>query len=376
MIDFNLGGIGNILIFVAVLSILVFVHELGHFLAARLFKIHVEEFGLGFPPRAVGFVRDRDGKWRTFFGQAVPGPDVLGGPRTIYSLNWLPIGGFIRPAGEDNPQVTGGLASASKIARISVLAAGALFNLVFAFLVFTIGFRLGWPDRVLVDSVVAGAPAETSGLAAGDILFTANGADIHYPQQLTDIVYSHLGQPIDLLVERAGEPIAVTVTPRTTWPSNEGPMGIAMGRAMVTDYTWPEALSRAGREIVFQFEELIHLPGRLMRNEIPLAAARPIGFVGMNDLTRVAVETAQEINAWYPVLQLVGLISVALATTNLLPLPALDGGRIMFVLIEAVRGRRIDPAREGFVHMIGMAMLLMLMAVITYQDIVNPILPR
>lgn len=376
MIDFNLGDFGNILIFILVLSVLVFVHELGHFLAARLFKIHVEEFGLGFPPRAVGFVRDRDNQWRTFFGQAVPSPEQLGGPRTIYSLNWLPIGGFIRPAGEDNPQVPGGLASASKLARICVLAAGATFNLIFALVIFTVGFRLGWPDRVLVDSVVAGTPAETSGLVAGDILLTGNGADIHYPQQLTEIVYSHLGQPIELEVERAGQLTTVTVTPRTTWPSDEGPMGIAMGRAMITDYTWPEALSRAGREIVFQFEELIHLPGRLMRSEIPLAAARPIGFVGMNDLTRVAVETAQEINAWYPVLQLVGLISVALATTNLLPLPALDGGRIVFVLIEAIRGRRVDPAREGFVHMIGMAMLLMLMVVITYQDIVNPIIPR
>jgi regulator of sigma E protease len=98
--------------------------------------------------------------------------------------------------------------------------------------------------------------------------------------------------------------------------------------------------------------------------------------VGLNDLTHEAVVTAQEINQWFPIIQLVGLVSVALATTNLLPLPALDGGRIMFVLLEAVRGRRIDPAREGMVHLVGMVMLLLLMVVITYQDIFNPIIPR
>jgi regulator of sigma E protease len=98
--------------------------------------------------------------------------------------------------------------------------------------------------------------------------------------------------------------------------------------------------------------------------------------VCLNDLTRLAVNTAQETRQTFPIFQLVGVISIALGMTNLLPLPALDGGRILFVLIEAVRGRRIDPAREGMVHLVGMAMLLALMALITYQDIFNPIIPR
>jgi regulator of sigma E protease len=122
--------------------------------------------------------------------------------------------------------------------------------------------------------------------------------------------------------------------------------------------------------------ELIHLPGRILRNEESLETARPCGPVCLNDLTRLAVNTAQETRQTFPIFQLVGVISIALGMTNLLPLPALDGGRILFVLIEAVRGRRIDPAREGMVHLVGMAMLLALMALITYQDIFNPILPR
>jgi regulator of sigma E protease len=153
-------------------------------------------------------------------------------------------------------------------------------------------------------------------------------------------------------------------------------MGIAMGMAMVTDYSWPQAAVRAAQEIGFQFEEVLSLPGRLLRREVPIEMARPIGFVGMNDLTRAAVDAAQRINQIYPVLQLVGLISVALALTNLLPLPALDGGRILFVLLEAIRGRRVDPAREGLVHLVGMMLLIALMVVVTYQDIVNPIFPR
>lgn len=378
MLDFNFSGLGSVALFILVLSVLVFVHELGHFLAARFFKIHIEEFAIGFPPRAIGAVHDKNNRLKFFFGQNIPSAEELGGPKTIYSLNWLPIGGFVRPAGEDNPAITGGLASASKTARLVVLAAGSTFNLLFAVLVFTVGFRLGWPDRVQISEVVANSPAAVGGMRADDILLTVQGTEIHYPQQVSQAVYARLGLPVEITVDRGGQTVALIVTPRTLeqTPEGQGPMGISMSRSMVTNYSWPQAFSRALREIAFQFEEMAALPGRLIRGEMPLAAARPIGIVGMNDLTAMAVETAVEINQWFPVIQLIGLISVALGLTNLLPLPALDGGRILFVLIEAIRGRRVDPAREGFVHMIGMVILLGLMVIITYQDIVNPLIPR
>jgi regulator of sigma E protease len=374
--DFTFNGIGSFVIFLAVLNTLVFVHELGHFLTARLFKIHVEEFALGFPPRLVGLVRDREQRWRVFFGPKAPSAEELGGPRTIYSLNLLPIGGFVRPKGEDDPLITGGLASAPKRARIIVLAAGSAFNLLFAFLVFIVGFRVGWPDRVTITETVPGSPAQVVGLQAQDVILRADGVDVHYPQQITQVVYAHLGQSFELVVQRGEQEIAFTATPRREWPEGQGPLGIGMSRTMVTDYTWPQAALRAAQEIGYHFQEVVALPGRLIRREVSLTEARPIGFVGMNDLTRAAVTTAQEINQIFPVLQLVGLISVALALTNLLPLPALDGGRILFVLIEAIRGRRVDPMREGLVHLAGMVFLLALMVVITYQDIVNPIFPR
>ncbi len=372
----DLTSLGSLLLFLFLLSVLVFVHELGHYLTARHFKIHVEEFAIGFPPRLVGFVRGKDNRWRWFFGQPAPSAAELGGPRTIYSLNAIPVGGFVRPAGEDDATVPGGLASAPKHARVIVLAGGAAFNLIFAYLIFIMGFRLGWPDRVYIAEVNASSPAEAVGLQTDDTILRINGEEIHYAQQVVQATFSHLGKPVKVVVERKGQTTAVTITPRTQWPEDQGPMGIRMGQTLVTDYSWPQALRRGATEMLYQLEELIHLPGRLLRQEIPLAAARPCGPVCMNDLTREAVVASQEVNEWFPIIQLVGLISIALGVTNLLPLPALDGGRIVFVLIEAVRGRRLDPAREGMVHAIGLVMLLTLMAVITYQDIVNPIIPR
>ncbi len=153
-------------------------------------------------------------------------------------------------------------------------------------------------------------------------------------------------------------------------------MGIEMGQGLVTNYTWPQSVMRAGQEIYLQFDQLIHLPGQLLRREIPVEVARPVGLVGMYDLTRTVVQVSEQVNALFPIFKLIGAISVALAITNLLPLPALDGGRIVFVLIEAIRGRRVDPAQEGMIHMAGLLVLLILMVVITYQDIFYPIVPR
>jgi len=194
---------------------------------------------------------------------------------------------------------------------------------------------------------------------------------------LSVYIRSHLGQPIQLQVERGAERLTLTVTPRTTWPEGQGPTGIVLDRPFqVVRHSLPSAVYRAAEEMGGQFMALILFPGMILRGEISLSEARPIGPVGLNDLTYQAVDEVKRTGEGFPLIQLIGLLSVALATTNLLPLPALDGGRILFVLIEAVRGRRVDPTREAVVHGIGMILLLTLMAFITYQDIVNPVFPR
>lgn len=372
-------------IFLLVLSLLVFVHELGHFLAARWVGVPVEEFGIGFPPRLLSVVHNPEGKWQVFFGPKAPkfnnGP---GGVSTVYSLNALPLGGFVRPAGEEDPTVPGGFSSASKRARIIVLAAGPVFNLIFAFVVFTSGFMLGWPesqaDKVNVSIVVEGGPADVAGLQPKDILVRVGDQTITTYQQVSDYIRGHLGEPILFVVERGGQQLELTITPRTEWPEGQGPTGIVLGTPyVVTRYSFPQAAARSAQEMYAQFDALIHLPGFIIRQvqqQAPLDAARPCGPKCLYDVTDAAIVTAQREQAAFPIVQLIGLVSVALALTNLLPIPALDGGRILFVLIEAIRGRRMDPMREAMVNMVSMMLLLGLMAAITINDFINPIIPR
>ena len=364
--------------FLLILNLLVFVHELGHFLASRWVGVPVEEFALGFPPRLIGVVRDEHDQWRWFFGSKTP---KLSEPRTIYSLNLLPIGGFVRPRGEEDPNVLGGFSSAPKRARLAVLFAGPLFNLIFAFAVFTAAFMVGWPeeqtDRVMIAALVEDGPAASAGVQVDDVLLQIDTQTITTFDQTSEYIRSHLGQPVTFVVERAGEQLSLTVTPRTEWPEGQGPTGIQLGHPSVpVRYGLPTALTRSAQEIYKQIDQLIHLPGQIVAGQISAEAARPCGPVCLNDLTRWVVSKAIERQNFTLIIQFIGLISVALGTTNLLPIPALDGGRILFVLIEAVRGRRLPPEREAMVNMVSMLLLLAFMAFITYQDVVNPLVPR
>lgn len=337
--------------FVIVLGLLILAHEAGHFLVAKRLGVIVEEFGLGFPPRLKKLFEHNG---------------------TVYSLNWIPLGGFVRPRGENDPSLPGGLASAPKRVRIAILAAGSLTNLLIGFLVFVAAFRVG-STLVAVAGVSPETPAATAGLQTGDVIVQAGDTSIYYLTDLQDYVHQHLGQPIVLTVRRADATLDVTVTPRTPeqTPDDQGPLGIELGPRLGPGYSWAGAVGRAGREVVYQVQQLVLLPGRLLEGQVQPAEVRPIGPVGLYQVTGVVVDIARETNDWFLVIQLVGLVSVAVALTNLLPLPALDGGRILFVLVEAIRGRRVDPEREGLVHVLGMLMLLLLMAVITYQDVLN-----
>jgi regulator of sigma E protease len=337
--------------FVVVLALLILAHEAGHFLVAKRLGVIVEEFGLGFPPR-IAKLFERGG--------------------TMYTLNAIPLGGFVRPKGENDPSVPGGLAGASKSVRIAVLAAGSFTNLLIGFLVFVAAFRFG-STLVAVAGVTENTPAAQAGLQDGDVILKADNVNVYYITDIQDYVHQRLGQPIDLTVLRGDQTLHLTATPRTpdATPADQGPLGIVLGPVLGPGYSWPDAVVRAGREVTYQVEQLFLLPGRLIRGQVAAADVRPIGPVGLYQVTGAVVDIARQTNQWFLVVQLAGLVSVAVALTNLLPLPALDGGRILFVLIEAVRGRRIDPEREGLVHIVGMLVLLLAMVLITYQDVLN-----
>ena len=343
--------------FFVVLTPIILVHELGHFIAARLSNIRVEEFGLGFPPRALKLA-ERNG--------------------TIYSLNWIPLGGFVRPAGEDDPSVPGGLAAASKRARLFVLFAGAGANFIMAFLVFWIALMIGMP-AVAVEVVVPDSPAMVAGFEPGDVFLEVDGVEAESSGLIAAIMREKAGQPVDVLVERGDGMELLSVVPRVPGeydPNEEGPIGVGL-MAAPDGQRITRAPGEALVDSAASMWEIVYLtvsvPSMLMNGEISPSDARPVSVVGISQIAGQAAEVSVTNSNLFPILNMVGFISVALGFTNLLPIPALDGGRILFVLIEAVRGRRIEPEREGMVHVVGMLVLLGLMVLLIVQDIVNPI---
>ncbi len=348
-----LWAIGGFLI---ILTPIVIIHEFGHFWAAKLSGIRVEEFGFGLPPRAVKLF-ERGG--------------------TVYTLNWIPVGGFVRPAGEDNPDVPGGLASASKRARLFVLAAGSGMNFITAILFFWLALMLGAP-AVQVTGVVPGSPAAVGGFQAGDVILEVEDRMVMNTTTLINTISERAGTSIDVLVLRDGQEERLSVTPRRPGeydPETEGAMGIGLGPGPEIQRGPIEAI-RGSLSFMWEYISLyVRLPSMLMSGEITAREARPVSIVGISQIAGEAAETSASQRTLYPLLAMASFISVALGLTNMLPIPALDGGRILFVLIEAVRGRRIEPEREGMVHVIGMLVLLGLMAVLIFQDIYNPIIP-
>jgi regulator of sigma E protease len=343
--------------FFIVLTPIILVHELGHFWAARICKIRVEEFGLGFPPRAIKLF-ERGG--------------------TLYTLNWIPLGGFVRPAGEDDPNVPGGLSAASKKARLFVLSAGSGANFIFALLIFWMAYMSGSP-AVEISDVNPGSPAEIGGMQAGDVILEVNGIRAENSGTIIGIVNDNLGEEVLFLVQRGDEQVSLVIVPRREGeydPTVEGPIGVGLRLSSTGDRLTRSPLEAAQESAssVWQIMYLtVSVPSMLINGEITAQEARPVSVVGISQIAGEAAETSVNNNTWFPILNMMAFISVALGFTNLLPIPALDGGRILFVLIEAVRGRRIEPEREGTVHLVGMLLLLGLMVLLIVQDIVNPI---
>ncbi len=345
--------------FILILSPIVIVHELGHFTVARWFKIKVEEFGLGFPPRA-----------KVLFER--------GG--TKYTLNWIPLGGFVRPAGEDDPTVEGGLASASKTARLCVLAAGSVFNFIFAFFILWVAFLRGESEYTIgIGQLQDVNVVEAVGIQEGDIFYSVNGQEIgRNSDLLIDLIASNPGTELEIVVDRDGELIPYTVAPMPSEADpSRGILGVSL-ESVPTGNQVRRSIGDAARESVSTIYEVIALtvsaPKMLIEGSLSPQEARPISIVGISQIAGTEAQHATESGDWFGVLFFAGIINVGLGFTNLLPLPALDGGRIMFVLLEALRGRRIEPEREGMVHVFGMLLLLGLMALMIVNDIVNPIL--
>jgi len=347
----------DFLLFFVVAGGLILAHEVGHFLAAKARRVTVDEFGIGFPPRLVTLFR-------------------AGGTR--FSFNLIPFGGFVRLGGEDDPQVPGGFAGSSKTTRALVLLAGPVSNLLIGFLAFTAAFRFAAPDlnRVLATSVLPGSPAQAAGLLSGDIITAVDDIAIDGFATLQDAIGDRRGIPTVVTVMRQDEQLRLEMVPRESPPEGEGPIGVLLGsptRAVGIG----QAITLGAEATASQVVMTVRLPFLLAQGQVSPDEARVSGLKGIYDMLSWANDVDQATQRPFITLQLVGVISVGLAIANLLPIPALDGGRMAFLAFEAIFRRRIAPRFEGLAHTVGFALLLVLLVYITIQDFVNPIaLPR
>ena len=347
--------ITELVIFIGAIALLIIVHEFGHFFASKLFGVEVDEFGLGFPPRAVKLFQ-----WR----------------ETTFSLNWIPLGGFVRPKGENDPNVKGGLSAASPWVRLFVFAAGPLANFILAAVFFAIIFaRVGVPDtsQVMVVGVNEGSPAEVAGLLPGDILHEIGGQLIDSPDALRDQVEAHIGVEAVVSYSRAGEVLETLLTPRADPPQGEGAMGIFYNHPRL-DVGLFTALGMGTSAVGDQIYQLATLPSRIMAGSVAAEDARLVGFKGMYDIYQEVrdIEASEAIPSGVNTLAFFASISISLGLLNLMPIPALDGGRILFIMPEIILRRRIPPNYENAINLVSFAMLILLMIYINIQDFVNP----
>ncbi len=340
----------TILAAIAVLAVLILAHELGHFITAKISGIKVEEFGLGYPPRLFGIRRGE----------------------TIYSLNALPFGGFVKMAGEDDPQIERSLASKSAATRLLVLSAGSVMNFILPFLLLSIALMLPHDvatGRVVVEEVAPNSPADAARIKAGDTIISINGKKVASTLDLSRYIQLNLGNEIAMELERSDATSAeVTLVPRWRPPPEEGAIGVSVRTLDLTMQNQSQPFWRAiPLGVTRAMETIVLFKNGILSLFVGTASTDIAGPVGIIQMTGEVAQAGIS-----PLLEFTAFLSLNLAILNILPLPALDGGRIAFVLLEVVRrGKRISPKREGLVHLVGFIMLMALILAITFQDIVR-----
>jgi regulator of sigma E protease len=334
--------------FLVTIVVLILAHELGHFVTAKAFGVGVIEFGLGFPPRLVGI------KWG----------------ETLYSLNLILLGGFVKLAGEEDPSVPNSLAGKSIKVRLLVLAAGSLMNFLLPILLFSIAFMVPHQivsGQVLVEEVAPASPAAEAGFRSGDIVTTANDKPVNNTSELTRLIQLNLGKEMAFSVQHSdGTKEDIQVIPRWKPPEGQGAVGIAVSTANWTlvreQYPFWRAIPMGMTSSIETFILFKNGIGSMIIGTAPVELAGPVG------IAQITGEVAQA--GLSPLLEFAAFLSINLAIINIFPLPAFDGGRIAFVLLEWIRrGKRIPARTESMIHFIGFLLLMAFFVAITYQDI-------
>lgn len=353
----------TILVFILILSLIVLVHELGHFLTAKKFGIKVEEFGFGFPPRLFG----------KKFGE------------TVYSINWLPVGGFVKLYGED--EAGGGSVTVSKKTsenynlkraffarpawqRATIVVAGVVMNFLLAVILISFLFAVqgvAIPGKTIrVVDTLKNSPSYVAGIKKDDVIVAFGNKEISKTEDFIVETKKHLGEAVTLTIKREDTTFPVTLIPRTTYPKGEGPMGIGITNIEIKKYAWYEA-PFFGTIEALKFSYMIASGIGMMAVDLVLHGTKPAGVagpVGVAQLTGQAVSGGFYVTLWF-----ISLLSLNLAVLNVLPIPALDGGRLFFILIELVTRRKVNPKYETYAHAAGLVVLLALIVLVTVFDV-------
>ena len=353
----------TILLTVIVFSLLVYIHELGHYLSAKRAGIRVEEFGFGIPPRLLTLGKRGD---------------------VLITLNLIPIGGFVRLAGmpggldEDDPD---GFSRKSIGARTLAITSGTLMNILLTILLFAAVSVMGEPvdvERLVIAAVVESSPAHDARLQVGDVIVGLDGQEVRNFFELYQHTLSKAGESVLVTVDRSGSEFETRLVPRQNPPPEQGAMGIAVDRTFLrTDLVkyplWralPRGVVMTGETVADLWLGLKETVKSWLRPGV--ASSMPVTGVGVVGIGQIVGQVAQSGDPWVArrMILLTAFLSINFAIFNLLPIPALDGGRLVFIILEWLRrGKRIDPRKEGYVHMVGMVVLIGLVVVVAYRDI-------
>ena len=338
----------KIIIAILMFSFIIIFHELGHFLLAKKNKIKVNEFCLGLGPTLFGITKGE----------------------TKYSIKLLPFGGACMMEGEDGESESeGSFNSKSVWARIAVVAAGPVFNFILAFLLALIVIGTAGFDRPEVKGVMEGYPAEEAGLQAGDIIKEINGKNIHIYREVSVYTLFHSNENLEVTYERDGEENTCTISPKYNEEAGRNLFGI-YGNTMRERGNIFETIKYSVYEVKYWIEVTMDslkmlVTGRVSVNEL----SGPVGIVKNIGDTYDESKSAGTLSVVLTLINYSIMLTANLGIMNLLPLPALDGGRLVFLIIEAVRKKRVDPDKEGMVHFVGLMLLLALMVLVMFNDI-------
>ncbi len=339
--------------FFLILIVLILAHELGHFFTAKLSKVRVEEFGIFLPPRIISFKKGE----------------------TVYSLNAIPLGGFNKLAGEEDPKVPGSLAGKSIPTRLLVLSAGSIMNIILPVILLSIAYLIPHLEavnnintdkgQVFVTEVVANSPAAKAGIKVNDIILSANGEAVQNVDDYRSVVESNYGKEITVTIKHPDATTAdVKLIPQANAPASQGATGVAITTAVRKSEPFWKAIPDGAVDywnMILLFKDGIV---GMIKGTVPVSLTGPVGLA---QITGEVVKTGIA-----NLLSFASIISLNLGILNIFPIPAMDGGRIVFVLLEWVRrGKRVSPKTEAMVHSIGFILLMILFLVISYHDILR-----